>query len=106
MVLLGGLGSPTRRRMKLLYKLTLDRCQKLILREKKSIEIASKYLSSGMSKAVHRPDFAVDVVHLWQHRQNSQKSALEKQNVVLINLTPYGQLSTALDTIQLSVHVW
>lgn len=105
-VMLGGFGTPTTLWLKKLYKLTVKNCQKVVVRESKSYEVIAWYLWNSSVKLVKHDDFSTDVVKRWQKRQNTDKSSIEGQNILLINLTPYRQSKTVMDWLQLSVDVW
>ena len=104
-VLLGWLGTPRKRRMKLLYTLTVKNCQKVVVREEESAQIVRNYLWSDSPVVFCRPDFALDTVQKWQHRPHLNKISEISQKTILVNLTPYRQIETDLDRLKLSVDV-
>lgn len=105
-VLLGGFWTPTRSWLHKLYKLTVKNSQKIVVRESRSYKVIAWYLWSNLTTLVKHDDFSTQVVKIWQERQKAIKTASEKQNIVLVNLTPYRHIETYLDALRVSVHVW
>ncbi len=105
-IMLGGFWTPTTKRLRLLYKLTVNKCQQILVREQSSYEVIANYLTNKRVNLVKVDDFSTEVVKKWQSRQKDTKTTKESQNIALINLTPYRQTETDIDAIRLSVHVW
>lgn len=105
-VLLWWFWTPKKKWLDILYKWTVNNCQKVVVRESRSMRIVSSYLHNKNVDLVKHDDFSTEVVKKRLNRQKQGANTVKKQNIVLWNLTPYRQLSSINDKSKLSVHVW
>lgn len=105
-VLLGWFWTPKAKWLDILYKWTVNKCQKVVVRESRSLKVISYYLNNDATPLVKVDDFSTDVVKKRKNKENKGQSWLNKEKTILWNLTPYRQLSSVYDKSKLSVDVW